>query len=227
MKFTKEMIGRMMDHAVLKPNCTDEDIRKNAEACMAHGIGNLCVRPTDVAYAKELLQGSPVTVACVLGFPHGASRSETKALETRLAIEDGADEVDMVMNVGKLLSGDLDFVKNDIAAVVAVAKPKQVLVKVILETCLLSPGQIAQACELAIAAGADFVKTSTGFNGDGASVEAVQIMLDTVKGRARVKPSGGIRDWHRAVMFAEMGVHRLGVGSGPQILDGAPVKENY
>lgn len=195
MKFTKEMIGRMMDHAVLKPNCTDEDIRKNAEACRAHGIGNLCVRPTDVAYAKGLLQGSPVTVACVVGFPHGASRSETKALETRLAIEDGADEIDMVMNVGKLLSGDLDCVKNDIAAVVAVAKPKQVLVKVILETCLLTPGQIAQACELAIAAGADFVKTSTGFNGDGASVEAVKIMLDTVKGRARVKPSGGIRDW--------------------------------
>ena len=227
MKFTKEMIGRMMDHAVRKPNCTDEDIRKNAEACRAHGIGNLCVRPTDVAYAKELLQGSPVTVACVVGFPHGASRSETKALETRLAIEDGADEIDMVMNVGKLLSGDLDCVKNDIAAVVAVAKPKQVVVKVILETCLLTPGQIAQACELAIAAGADFVKTSTGFNGDGASVEAVKIMLDTVKGRARVKPSGGIRDWSRAVMFAEMGVHRLGVGSGPQILDGAPVKENY
>ena len=227
MKFTKEMIGRMMDHAVLKPNCTDEDIRKNAEACRAHGIGNLCVRPTDVAYAKGLLQGSPVTVACVVGFPHGASRSETKALETRLAIEDGADEIDMVMNVGKLLSGDLDCVKNDIAAVVAVAKPKQVVVKVILETCLLTPGQIAQACELAIAAGADFVKTSTGFNGDGASVEAVKIMLDTVKGRARVKPSGGIRDWSHAVMFAEMGVHRLGVGSGPQILDGAPVKENY
>jgi deoxyribose-phosphate aldolase len=227
MKFTKEQLAGMMDHAVLKPNCTDEDIRKNAEACITHGIGDLCVRPTDVAYAKELLKGSRVTVACVVGFPHGASRPETKALEARLAIDDGADEIDMVMNIGKLLSGDDDHVKNDIAAVVAVAKPRNVLVKVILETCLLTPGQIANACELAIAAGADFVKTSTGFNGDGASVEAVQIMLDTVKGRAKVKPSGGIRDWDRAVMFAEMGVHRLGVGAGPQILEGAPAAGNY
>jgi deoxyribose-phosphate aldolase len=227
MKFTKEQLAGMMDHAVLKPNCTDEDIRKNAEACITHGIGDLCVRPTDVAYAKELLKGSRVTVACVVGFPHGASRPETKALETRLAIDDGADEIDMVMNIGKLLSGDDEHVKNDIAAVVAVAKPRNVLVKVILETCLLTPGQIANACELAIAAGADFVKTSTGFNGDGASVEAVQIMLDTVKGRAKVKPSGGIRDWDRAVMFAEMGVHRLGVGAGPQILEGAPAAGNY
>ncbi|MEI7908935.1 MAG: deoxyribose-phosphate aldolase [Verrucomicrobiota bacterium] len=227
MRFTKEMIGGMMDHAVLKPNCTDEDIRKNAEACMAHGIGDLCVRPTDVAYAKQLLKGSPVTVACVVGFPHGAARPETKALESRLAIEDGADELDMVMNIGKLLSGDSEFVKNDIAAVVAVARPSNVVVKVILETCLLTPEQIAQACELAVAAGADFVKTSTGFNGDGATVEAVQIMLDTVKGRAKVKPSGGIRDWDRAVMFAEMGVQRLGVGAGPQILAGAPVDGSY
>ena len=227
MRFTKEMIGGMMDHAVLKPNCTDEDIRKNAEACMAHGIGDLCVRPTDVAYAKQLLKGSPVTVACVVGFPHGAARPETKALESRLAIEDGADELDMVMNIGKMLSGDSEFVKNDIAAVVAVARPSNVVVKVILETCLLTPEQIAQACELAVAAGADFVKTSTGFNGDGATVEAVQIMLDTVKGRAKVKPSGGIRDWDRAVMFAEMGVQRLGVGAGPQILAGAPVDGSY
>jgi len=227
MKLTKQTIAGMMDHAVLKPNSTDEDIRKNAEACIAYGIGDLCVRPTDVAYAKKLLAGSPVTVACVVGFPHGASRSETKAMEARLAIDDGADELDMVINIGKLLSGDHDFVRNDIAAVVAVAKPGNVLVKVIFETCLLTPEQIAQACELAITAGADFVKTSTGFNGDGASVEAVQLMLDTVNGRAKVKPSGGIRDWQRALMFAEMGVHRLGVGSGPQILDGAPVDGNY
>jgi len=195
----------MMDHAVLKPNSTNEDIRSNAEACVAHGIGDLCVRPTDVAYAKQLLAGSPVTVACVVGFPHGASRSETKALEASLAIADGADELDMVINIGKLLSGDHEFVSNDIAAVVAVAKPRKVLVKVILETCLLTPAQIAQACELAVAAGADFVKTSTGFNGDGASVVAVQLMLDTVQGRAK----------------------RLGVGAGPQILAGAPTDGSY
>jgi len=227
MEFTKAMIGKMMDHAVLKPNMTDEDIRKNAEMCMAKGVGDLCVRPTDVAYAKRLLQGSGVTVACVVGFPHGAARSETKALESKLAIDDGADELDMVMNIGKLLSGETAFVRDDIAAVVAVAKPRGVVVKVILETCLLTPEQIRTACELAVEAGADFVKTSTGFNGDGASVEAVQIMLDTVKGRAKVKPSGGIRDWDRAVMFAKMGVQRLGVGSAAQILDGSPAAGGY
>ena len=227
MEFTKAQIGKMMDHAVLKPSMTDEDIRKNAEMCIAKGVGDLCVRPSDVAYAKELLKGSDVTIACVVGFPHGAARPETKALESKLAIEDGADELDMVLNIGKLLSGKYDVVQKDIEAVVAAAKPTKTIVKVIFETCLLTPELIKKACELSVAAGADFVKTSTGFNGDGASVEAVQIMLDTVKGRAKVKPSGGIRDWDRAVMFAKMGVHRLGVGAAAQILDGGPATGGY
>ena len=123
--------------------------------------------------AAQMLKGTGTTVAVVVGFPHGASRSEVKALEAKLAIEDGADELDMVMNIGKFLSGDYDYVKRDIEAVVAVAKPKGVLVKVIQESCLLTLAQVAKACEISIAAGADFVKTSTGFNGDGATVEQV------------------------------------------------------
>jgi deoxyribose-phosphate aldolase len=216
-----------MDHAVLKPSMTDEDIRRAAAMCKARGIGNLCVRPSDAALASRLLKGSATTLSVVVGFPHGAHRTETKALEARLAIEDGAHELDMVMNIGKLLSGDYDFVTRDIAAVVAVAKPKGVLVKVIQESCLLTLEQVAKACELALAAGADFVKTSTGFNGDGATVEEVEVMLRTCKGRAKVKPSGGIRDWAKAVQFLKMGVDRLGVGGADKILDGAPSEDAY
>ena len=224
---TKASVAKMMDHAVLKPGMTDEDVRKAAAMCKARGVGDLCVRPTDAALAVKLLSGSATTVAVVVGFPHGANRTEVKALEARLAIEDGADELDMVMNVGKFLSGDDDFVQRDIEAVVAEAKPHGVRVKVILETCLLSPVQVAKACELAIAAGADFVKTSTGFNGEGATVAAVATMLTTCAGRAQVKASGGIRSWDQAATFVRMGVQRLGVGAADKILDDAPVSDGY
>ena len=222
---TKERVAKMMDHAVLKPAMTDVDIRKNAAMCVARGVGDLCVRPTDAALAAKLVKGSGTTLTVVIGFPHGASRSEVKALEAKLAIDDGADELDMVMNIGKFLSGEYGYVKKDIEAVVAVAKPKGVLVKVIQESCLLTLEQVAQACEIAVAAGADYVKTSTGFNGDGATVEQVATMLKTCAGRAKVKPSGGIRDWDRAVMFLKMGVDRLGVSSAGRILDGVPATD--
>ena len=224
---TKEFVAKRMDHAVLKPAMTDADIRKNAAMCVAKGVGNLCVRPTDAALAAKLVKGSGTTVSVVIGFPHGASRSEVKALEAKLAIEDGANELDMVMNIGKFLSGEHEYVRKDIEAVVAVAKPKGVLVKVIQESCLLTLEQVAQACEIAVSAGADFVKTSTGFNGDGATVEQVATMLKACAGRAKVKPSGGIRDWERAVMFLTMGANRLGVGSADKILDGAPAGDGY
>ncbi len=224
---TKQTVAKMMDHAMLKPAMTDEDIRTAAAMCVAKGVGNLCVRPTDTALAAKLVKGSGTTVSVVIGFPHGANRSEVKALEARLAIEDGANELDMVMNIGKFLSGEHEYVKKDIEAVVAVAKPKGVLVKVIQESCLLTLEQVAKACEIAIEAGADFVKTSTGFNGDGATVEQVATMLKTCAGRAKIKPSGGIRDWKRALMFVKMGANRLGVGSADKILDDAPGEGSY
>ena len=226
-RITKAFVAKMMDHAMLKPGMTDEDIRKAAAMCVAKGVGDLCVRPTDAALAARLLKGSGTTVAVVVGFPHGANRTEVKALEAKLAIQDGANELDMVMNIGKFLSGDYEYVKRDIQAVVAVAKSKGVLVKVIQESCLLTLGQVAKACEIAIAAGADFVKTSTGFSGDGATVEQVATMLKTCAGRVKVKPSGGIRDWDRAMMFLKMGADRLGVGSADKILDGAPAEGGY
>jgi deoxyribose-phosphate aldolase len=163
----------------------------------------------------------------VIGFPHGISRPEVKALETRLAIDDGAREVDMVMNVGRFLSGDGDGTLRDIAAVVAEARPRGVLVKVILETCYLTPDRIAAACLLARDAGADFVKTSTGFAEGGATREAVAVMLRTVGGTLRVKASGGIRTWEEAVGFLDMGCARLGIGATEALLSGAPISDAY
>lgn len=218
-------VARAIDHAVLKPEATAADLARHAAMCVDRGVGCLCVRPCDVAAATRLVASSPVVVASVVGFPHGSHRTETKALEARLAIDDGAAELDMVMNVGRFLSGDEAAVHDDIAAVVAAARPREVIVKVILETCLLEAAAIAAACRIAEAAGADFVKTSTGFGTNprgptGATPAAVRIMLDTVAGRLGVKASGGIRTWDDAVMYLTMGCRRIGVGDAATILDG-------
>ena len=222
-------VAKTLDHAVLKPEFSRDDLAKHAAMCVARGVGCLCVRSVDVAAAATLVAGSPVVVASVIGFPHGAQRPEVKALESRLAITDGARELDMVMNVAALKSGDEAAVRDDIAAVVAAAKPQGVVVKVILETCYLTRAEIATACRLAESAGADFVKTSTGFGVKasgltGATPEAVQVMLDTVGGRLQVKASGGIRTWDDAVRYLDMGCTRIGVGDAAAILDGGPAK---
>jgi deoxyribose-phosphate aldolase len=219
---TSASVARVMDHAVLKPDSTAADLARQARMCIDRGVGCLCVRSCDVAAAVRLVAGTPVVVAAVIGFPHGAQRPEVKALEARLAIADGARELDMVLNIGGLRSGDHAAVRADIAAVVAEARPHRVLVKVILETCFLAPDEITVACQLAEEAGADFVKTSTGFGGGGATAEAVRTMLDAVGGRLQVKASGGIRSWEDAVRYLDMGCTRLGVGDAAGILDGRP-----
>lgn len=220
-------VAKALDHAVLKPEYTRDDLARHAVMCVQRGVGCLCVRSCDVAEATRLVAGSPVVVAAVIGFPHGAQRPEVKALESRLAIADGARELDMVANVGALKSGAEQAVRADVAAVVAEARPRGVLVKVILETCALTPAEIALGCRLAEQAGADFVKTSTGFgvqpsSPTGATPEAVRIMLDTVGGRLQVKASGGIRSWDDAVRYLDMGCTRIGVGDAAAILDGGP-----
>jgi deoxyribose-phosphate aldolase len=220
-------VAALLDHAVLKPNFTAADLAAHAAMCVARGVGCLCVRPADVAAAVGHVAGSPVVVASVIGFPHGSHRPETKALESRLAIADGAKELDMVIAIGPLLSGDESRVREDIGAVVAAARPYGVLVKVIFETCYLTPAQIVTACRLAEEAGANFVKTSTGFGTAGATPEAVRVMLDTVGGRLGVKASGGIRTWDDAVMYLDMGCTRLGVGDAAAILDGSTAAGTY
>jgi deoxyribose-phosphate aldolase len=219
--FTAAAVARVLDHAVLRPEYSAGDLAAQAAMCVGRGVGCVCVRPSDVAAAIALVAGSPVVVASVIGFPHGSHRPETKALEARLALADGARELDMVMNIGRFLSGDHASVRDDIAAVVAEARGRGGLVKVILETCFLAPDQIATACLLAERAGADFVKTSTGYGTAGATPEAVRIMIDTVGGRLGVKASGGIRTWSDAIRYLGMGCTRLGVGDAARILDGA------
>jgi len=221
--WTKEQVARTIDHAALKPPMTDEDIRQACAVGKKYQVASVCVRPSDVALAARELAGSGVVPSVVVGFPHGAHRPEVKALEARLAIDDGARELDMVMNVGKFLSGDFAWVERDIRAVVAEArKSPGVLVKVIFETCWLKPEQIAKACQIAQAAGADFVKTSTGFGDGPATPEAVQVMLDTVGKSMGVKPSGGIRTWETACKYLDMGAKRLGVASTEAVLEGSP-----
>ncbi len=225
-------VARVLDHAVLKPEFTSADLARHAAMCVERGVGCLCVRSVDVAAAVRLVAGSPVIVAAVVGFPNGAVPGEVKAHEARLAIGAGAREIDMVMNIGALRSGDEATVRDDIAAVVAQARPHGVLVKVILETCHLSAAEIVTGCRLAEDAGADFVKTSTGFGmkgsgPTGATPEVVRIMLDAVGGRLQVKASGGIRSWDDAVAYLDMGCTRLGVGDAAAILDGRPARGGY
>lgn len=225
-------VARALDHAVLKPEFSAADLANHARMCVERGVGCLCVRSCDVAEAVRLVAGSPVVVASVIGFPHGAVLPEVKALEARLAVAAGARELDMVINVGALESGREDLVRDDIAAVVAAAKPAGAIVKVILETCYLTSAEIRTACRLAEEAGADFVKTSTGFGvtasgPTGATPEAVRIMLDAVGGRLGVKASGGIRTWADANAYLDMGCTRLGVGDAAAILDGRPGVGTY
>lgn len=219
---TTSKLAKMLDFAVLKPEKTEADIRAAAALCAQEKIGCLCVRPTDVALAVAELKklGAPTKVACVVGFPHGASHTEMKAIEAMMAIEeDGAAEIDMVMNIGLFRSRRYAAVRSDINRVAQLTHELGGKLKVILETCLLTPAQIRKACGLCVEAGADFVKTSTGFNGPGATPEAVEIMLDAVKGTGvQVKASGGIRDRATAEAYARMGVTRLGVSGAKEIL---------
>lgn len=220
MNWTKEKVAATIDHAALRANLSEADIVKACAIGNKHGVATVCVRPTDVPAAARELAGSKTRVSTVIGFPFGHHRPEVKALEARLAIEDGAAELDMVMNIGRFLSGDYALVEKDIAGVVAEARPKGVKVKVILETCYLSGEQIARACELARLAGADFVKTSTGFGTGNATPEAVAIMLQTVGAQMKIKASGGIKDYAAAVAFLEQGASRLGTSGTEAIVEG-------
>ncbi len=218
-QWTVADVARTLDHAVLKPQQTDADLAAAAAMCRQRGVGCLCVRSSDVRQAASLLAGSAVAVAGVIGFPHGGFVPAVKAAEAVQAIADGATELDMVMQIGVFLSGRHDDVQADIAAVVAAAKPAGAIVKVIFETCYLTADQTAVACRLAEAAGADFVKTSTGFGSAGATPEAVAVMLETVGDRLGVKASGGIRDWQTCVNYLNMGCRRIGVGDAAGLLD--------
>lgn len=225
--YTKEYVAARIDHAVLKPFATRADVLDAALMCTERGVCSLCVRPTDVSIATQALADSQTFVSMVVGFPHGANQTSVKCLEARQGLEQGARELDMVMNIGRFLSGDHGYVGDDIAALVEEAHAADALLKVILETCYLDSEQIAHACVLCLQAGADFVKTSTGFGSRGATPDAVAVMLATVGESAQVKASGGISDWATAVAYLDQGCTRLGVGSTEKVLDGGRAEGDY
>lgn len=208
-----EPIHRTLDHAVLKPEMTQAEAEAQIRLGLEYAVRTVCVRPCDLALAQRLCAGTTTDVCVVLGFPHGCGLSAAKAAEARLYREAGVAEVDMVANYGWIRSGAWDAVEADIRAVHEVLAPAGIPLKVIFETAFLSDEQIRQATELCATIGVAFVKTSTGFNGGGATEEAVRAMLETARGRVQVKPSGGIRTREQAQHFLEMGATRLGVGS--------------
>lgn len=214
-----ENLNKHIEHTLLKQDAKLEDFIKLFEEAKEHKFLGVCINPAYVKLAKENLYGTDVKIVTVVGFPLGANRSDVKAFETSKAVEDGADEIDMVLNVSKLKDKDYDFIINDIKTIKTACKDKPL--KVILETDLLTKDEIKKACELCIEAKADFVKTSTGFvkNGVGAKAEDVKLMFETVSPYGlKVKASGGIRDKEAALKMLEAGAERLGTSSGVKIV---------
>ncbi|RCW65325.1 deoxyribose-phosphate aldolase [Saliterribacillus persicus] len=219
-------LAGMIDHTLLKPDATKEQIDKLLNEAKEYQFASVCINPSWVKASYDALKDTSVKVCTVIGFPLGATSTATKQFETKQAIEDGATEVDMVIPVGALKSGLTDVVKADIEAVVEEAKGKA-LVKVIIETSLLSDEEKVTACQIAKKAGADFVKTSTGFAGGGATVEDITLMRETVGSEMGVKASGGIKDLETTEALINAGATRIGASSGIAILAGKTSDSDY
>lgn len=210
-------IAKAIDHTLLKPDALYEQIDTLCAEAREYGFASVCVNPCHVSRCAKALEGSGVRVCTVIGFPLGAATPEAKAFETLQAIRNGASEVDMVVNIGAVKSGDWQFVSTDILAVIAAAQGAA-LVKVIIETCLLTDAEKEQVCKLAKRAGADFVKTSTGFSTGGATAEDVALMRRAVGPEMGVKASGGIRDYAAAKAMLDAGATRIGASAGIKIV---------
>ena len=219
-------LNTYIDHTLLKATATANDIIQLCEEAKAYHFFSVCINSSYVELAKKQLLGSDVKICCVIGFPLGAMSSKAKVFETKQALKDGADEIDMVMNIGLLKSKDFDGVWKDVEAVKN-AMPHNIL-KVILETCYLEKLEIIKGSELAIQSGADFIKTSTGFGPGGATIHDVLLMKSVAKHcNTKIKASGGIRDFETAMEYINLGVERLGVSSGIAIMTGEQSKSDY
>ena len=214
--YSRKELAKFMDHTLLKPEATEDQVKKLCREAAEYGFFSVCINPCYVELAKKELEGTDVKVCTVIGFPLGANTTETKSFEAAEAVVNGADEVDMVINIGKLKAKDYEYVKDEISAVVGSAKGR--LVKVIIETALLDQDEIVRASELTVAGGADFVKTSTGFSTSGAKKEDVRVMRETVGKDFGVKASGGIRTLKDALEMIENGATRLGVSASVSIV---------
>ena len=218
-------INQYIDHTLLKPESRQDQIDKLIREAKTYNFASVCINPTWVSYAAKALEGTDIKVCTVIGFPLGATTSAVKAFETKDAISHGADEVDMVINIGQAKSGHFAFVEEDIRAVVEASGDK--LVKVIIETCLLTDKEKIKACQAAVAAGADFVKTSTGFSTAGARLDDVRLMRQTVGPDVGVKAAGGTRSLENAQSFIEAGSTRIGTSAGVTIMEGKQTNSGY
>ena len=212
-------LNKYIDHTLLKADATKEQITKLCNEAKEHDFASVCVNTSYVPLCADLLKGSDVKVCCVVGFPLGAMNTASKAFEAKTAVSNGANEVDMVINIGALKDKDYNYVTKDIEAVVNASKPA--IVKVIIETCLLTDEEKVEACKCAMKANAEFVKTSTGFSTSGATVEDVTLMRKTVGTVCKVKAAGGIRSYEDAIKMIDAGADRLGCSAGIKIVEGA------
>lgn len=211
-------LNKYIDHTLLKADATSDDIKKICDEAIKYDFKSVCVNSCYTSLVKECLKGSDVLVCSVVGFPLGTMSKKAKAFEAKTAIEDGSDEIDMVINIGKLKEQDYAYVEEDIKAVREATQGK--ILKVIIETCLLTDEEKIKACEISVKCKADFVKTSTGFSTGGAKVEDVKLMKDTVGDKALVKASGGVHNKEEALAMIEAGADRIGASSGIKIVEG-------
>ena len=212
-------INRIIDHTLLKAESTEKQIEELVKEAIEYNFCSVCVNPIWVKKCAEMLKDTDVKVCTVIGFPLGANTKETKIFETKNALENGADEIDMVLNIGYIKSKKFDEVEDEIRELAKVCHDKDAILKVILENCLLTKDEIKKACELSDKAGADFVKTSTGFSTSGADAEDIKLMKNSVSDRVKVKASGGIRDYKKAMEMVNNGADRLGVSAGVAIYE--------
>ena len=209
-------LNKYIDHTILKATASSADVQKLCEEAIEHEFYSVCVNGCYVADAKHLLQGTDVKIAAVVGFPLGAMTTAAKVFEAKEAVENGASEIDMVINVAKLKDGEFEYVENEIRQIKEAIGDN--VLKVIIETCYLTDEEKVKACELSLVAKADFVKTSTGFGTGGATYEDVKLMKSVVGDNAKVKASGGVRDKETAEKYVELGAERLGTSSGIDIV---------
>lgn len=224
---TPAAIAPYIDHTLLKPEASREQVLQVAAEAREHGFASVCINPVWVSTVAEALAGSDVRTCTVIGFPLGAGTTATKVFDASRAADDGADELDMVIDIAAARAGEQERLVQDIRAVAEVAHAKGKLLKVIIETCLLQDDAKVLACRAAVEAGADFVKTSTGFNGPGAKVEDVTLMRSTVGPEIGVKASGGVRSYKDAVAMIEAGATRIGASSGVAIVGGGASSATY
>ena len=218
MALTPKDIAAMLDHSTLQPWLTEDDIRHGCEVALKYGTASVCARPCDVPVLSEMLKGSPVKVCTVIGFPHGAHRTEIKVAEAKQALADGCEELDMVINIGKLKHGDTAYVEDEIRQIAEAAHAAGAILKVILETCFLTDEEKVLACRLSEQAGADFVKTSTGYGSAGCTIEDLKLMRASVSEAVRIKGSGGIRDLDTVLSARAAGASRCGVSATEKIM---------